>query len=129
MHQLNFSIFSDLCRCCVFVENNLLFVIAWVWRFPWNPLANNTIRYNPILVLEASFVDKRWAVGDLSNLLEAWLFKWKTEREWIQIKSKVRRNQIEGIERKQTIIQRHYVRNESTFNKRGQREREIYNYV
>lgn len=59
MHQLNFSIFSDLCRCCEFVENNLLFVTAWVWRFPWNPLANNTIRYNPILVLEASFVDKR----------------------------------------------------------------------
>lgn len=57
--------------CCLFMESNLLH-----WQQPElfgsfhgrDPLANS-IRWNPVQILEAFFGDRRWPVGTLSPLL------------------------------------------------------------
>ena len=49
----------------------IILAIAWVvWGSHVTGLAKSSIRCNPILILEASFDDKRLAVGSLSP----WLF-------------------------------------------------------
>ena len=69
-HQRDPSMSNELCGCCLspigpccqFVESNLL---SWqqpglFGDFNGTALANNLIGCDPILVLEASFGDKRW---------------------------------------------------------------------
>lgn len=68
MHQFGFSILNELCRLyvqqwssAVCVEQ--LIVVAKfcvVLGFLWNHLANNLIRYNRNLKLDASFCNKTW---------------------------------------------------------------------
>ena len=75
-HQLDFSIFNELCvflslgmgPFCHFSGEKpiVLVIVLGCLGIPVGPLANNSIKCNSILVLEASFGDTRWLVGTLS---------------------------------------------------------------
>lgn len=56
---------EDLLSACE--EQSTVLATAWiVWGISLGPLSQNTIGFYPILVLKASFGDKRWLVKSLS---------------------------------------------------------------
>ena len=70
MHQLNFFIFNEFCRCCflLFFCGEQHIVLAIIWLFGdshWIPLANNSTRCNSIPGEKDTFGDKRWSVETL----------------------------------------------------------------
>ena len=47
----------------VYSEKPIVLATAWVlWGFPYNHLSNNSIECNSVLLLEASFDNKKWPV-------------------------------------------------------------------
>ena len=83
MYLLDFSKSNELCRCCLqkwklFIicgEQPRILMIVWtVWDFLQKLLTNFSIRYNRILVLEASFGDKILSVPWVSVSPIIWQF-------------------------------------------------------
>ena len=79
-HQLEFSMFSELCRYCLqqrslaislWKANYIVLAVFWVFfrDFRGTHLSNNSLRCDIILELEASLGDKRCSVGALSPIL------------------------------------------------------------
>lgn len=73
-HLLYISTFSKLVSCCLHPWSfavSLWRVSYWVvWAFHGTPLGNNSIRYNPLLIFEALFADKKEPV----RTVLPWLF-------------------------------------------------------